>query len=78
MLGTDQLQPHSFPTLQKMLASTLRRSSRAPSASVLRHAPRNSLPGRHVFCSAPKERTVSTNIPFGVGIATGKKPSIAY
>ncbi|KAL4101753.1 hypothetical protein PRIC1_005501 [Phytophthora ramorum] len=50
-----------------MLASTLRRSS----ASVLRHAPRNSLPGRRVLCSAPKERTVSTAIPLSVGVATG-------
>ncbi|KAF1773318.1 Transmembrane protein TauE-like [Phytophthora cactorum] len=47
-----------------MLASTLRRSS-------ARGIPRNSLPGRRVFCSAPKDRTVSAAIPLGVGIATG-------
>ncbi|POM75573.1 Hypothetical protein PHPALM_7311 [Phytophthora palmivora] len=46
-----------------MLASSLRRSSRA--------LPRHSLPGHRVFCSAPKERTVSAAIPLSVGVATG-------
>ncbi|KAI9988778.1 hypothetical protein PInf_022362 [Phytophthora infestans] len=47
-----------------MLASTLRRSS-------ARGLQRNSLPGRRVLCSAPKERTSSAAIPLGVGVATG-------
>ncbi|OWZ16833.1 hypothetical protein PHMEG_0009316 [Phytophthora megakarya] len=49
-----------------MLASSLRRSSRAAG-----HAPRSRLPGHRVLCSSPKERTVSTVIPLSVGVATG-------
>ena len=43
--------------------------------SIHRHARRNNFPIRRVFCSAPKDRTVSAAIPLGMGVATGKVPT---
>ncbi|CAI5703712.1 hypothetical protein KXD40_007856 [Peronospora effusa] len=39
--------------------------------SIHRHALRKNFPIHRVFCSAPKEKTVSAAVPLGSGIATG-------